>query len=303
MNLYSDNNPANARWLANLAAAGRIPPGNVDDRDIRTVPPADLDGYTQVHLFAGIAGWPHALDLAGWPRDRPVWTFSCPCQPFSVAGKRKGTEDDRHVWPAVRSLIAALRPPECLGEQVGSPLGREWLARVRTDLAALGYEVCAADLPAASVGAPHRRQRLYFAARRVGNTDRARRERERPRRHRSQGAAEPPSPASGLGNPPGRRPPRAPQTRPQPQLAARRPSPTSRLGDLNPWADAEPLHCADNTQRRAQPGIHPLAHGLPPGLERTRRKTLLTGYGNAIVAPLAAQFIAAYTEAAEHPLS
>ena len=290
MNLYSDNDPAAAEWLANLAAAGRIPPGNVDGRDIRTVPAADLDGYTQVHLFAGIAGWPHALDLAGWPRDRPVWTFSCPCQPFSVAGKQKGTEDDRHVWPAVRSLIAALRPPECLGEQIAAPLGRDWLAGVRTDLGALGYEVCAADLPAASVAAPHIRQRLYFAARRVENTDRARREK---------GAAEQPSPASGLGNPPGRRPPRAPQTRPQPQLPARRPSPA----DHNPWAGAEPLHCGDNTQRRAQPGIHPLAHGLPPGLEHTRRKTLLIGYGNAIVAPLAAQFIAAYTEAAEHPLS
>ncbi|MCL2649049.1 MAG: DNA cytosine methyltransferase [Phycisphaerales bacterium] len=124
----------------------------------------DLREFTQVHLFAGIGGWSHALRLAGWPDDRPVWTGSCPCQPFSQAGKKLAQKDDRDLWPEFFRLIRECRPPTIFGEQVTSELGRQWLAGVRTDLEAPGYAVGAADLCAASVGSPHIRQRLFWVA-------------------------------------------------------------------------------------------------------------------------------------------
>ena len=86
---YNENDPYAAQWLRNLMAAGHIPEGCVDTRSILDVQPEDLAVFTQCHFFAGIGGWPLALRLAGWPVDKPVWTGSCPCQPFSVAGKRK----------------------------------------------------------------------------------------------------------------------------------------------------------------------------------------------------------------------
>jgi DNA (cytosine-5)-methyltransferase 1 len=161
---YNDNEPYAAQWLRNLIGAGHLPRGDVDDRSILDVGAADVGGYAQCHFFAGLGGWPYALRLARWPADRPVWTASCPCQPLSSAGARREHADRRHLWPALYRLVAECRPPVLFGEQVASKAGREWLAAVRADLEHLGYAVGAADLPAASVGAPHIRQRLWFVA-------------------------------------------------------------------------------------------------------------------------------------------
>lgn len=161
---YNENDPYAAQWLRNLIGAGHIAPGNVDERSIADVQPDDLRGYTQCHFFAGIGGWSYALRLALWPDDGPVWTGSCPCQPFSQAGRRKGIEDERHLWPVWRELIAECGPSVVFGEQVASRDGRDWLASVRAEMEALGYAVGAADLCAAGVGAPHIRQRLWFVA-------------------------------------------------------------------------------------------------------------------------------------------
>lgn len=161
---YNENDPYAAQWLRNLMAAGHIPEGCVDTRSVIDVQPEDLSVFVQCHFFAGIGGWPLALKLAGWPADRPVWTGSCPCQPFSVAGKRKGNSDERHLWPYFHKLISECKPATVFGEQVASKDGREWLSGVRTDLEAVGYAVGAADLCAASAGAPHIRQRLFWVA-------------------------------------------------------------------------------------------------------------------------------------------
>jgi len=169
---YNEIDPDLCRWLENLIAAGLIPQGRVDDRSITDVKPADLDGYDQCHFFAGVAGWPLALRLAGWPADRPVWTGSCPCQPFSAAGKGRAEHDPRHLWPVFVGLIAERRPQVVFGEQVSSRLGRRWLAGVYADLEAVGYRVPHDeqgnyefyDLPAAGIGAPHIRQRLFWVA-------------------------------------------------------------------------------------------------------------------------------------------
>ena len=160
---YNEIDPFAAAWLRNLMADGHIPEGEVDERSIKDVKPDDITAFDQCHFFAGIGGWSVALDLAGWG-ERPVWTGSCPCQPFSSAGKARGAGDERHLWPAFHALIAECRPPTIFGEQVESPLGRTWLAAVRLDLEDLGYACGAADLCAAGAGAPHIRQRLYWMA-------------------------------------------------------------------------------------------------------------------------------------------
>jgi DNA (cytosine-5)-methyltransferase 1 len=161
---YNEFDPFAAAWLAELMADGLIAAGDIDTRSITEVKPDDLEGYDQCHFFAGIGGWSLALRLAGWPDGRPVWTGSCPCQPFSTAGSRGGADDERHLWPAFYRLIAERRPATVFGEQVASRDGRTWLAAVRSDLEAVGYAVGAADLCAAGAGAPHIRQRLFWVA-------------------------------------------------------------------------------------------------------------------------------------------
>lgn len=162
--LYNELDPFAAQWLRNLIAAGHIAPGAVDERSIAELAPADVAGPGQRHFFAGIAGWSLALRLAGVPDGADVWTGSCPCQPFSDAGRGRGVDDDRHLWPEWFRLIRECRPALVFGEQVASRTGLAWLDAVHADLEGAGYAVRAADLCAASVGAPHRRQRLFFVA-------------------------------------------------------------------------------------------------------------------------------------------
>ena len=163
---YNEIDPYAAQWLRNLIAAGHIAPGDVDERSIEDVRPTDLLGYTQCHFFAGIGIWSYALRLAGWPDDRPVWTGSCPCQPFSSAGKGKGTADERHLWPAWFHLIqyGKGRGVPVYGEQVANGDGLGWLDLVQADMEGAGYTFRPVDICAAGFGSPNIRQRLYFNA-------------------------------------------------------------------------------------------------------------------------------------------
>lgn len=253
-----------AAWLGNL-----WPAATVDERSIADVQPADVAGYTRAHFFAGIGGWEYAIDLAGWPTDRPVWTGSCPCQPFSVAGRGAGAGDARHLWPELHRLIAECRPPTILGEQVAGRAGLRWLAGVRADLEALGYVVGAADLCAASVGAPHIRQRIFWGAwladaGRVGV--------------RGGGPGTLASSPGGMQDADGER-------------QRLRPDAGAGGAAADPWSDFVLIPCADGKARRVGARIHPLAHGVPA------RAPKLRAYGNAIVPQVAAEFVMAFAAA------
>lgn len=168
---YNENEPYCAEWLRNLVRAGEIPAGDVDDRDVREVRPDDLRGYDQCHFFAGIGLWARALRDAGWPDDREIWIGSCPCQPFSPAGRGAGFADERHLWPAWERLVRERRPRRVAGEQVDGPAGRLWLDLVLSDLEASGYAGGAIVFPAAGVGAPHRRHRVWWGARLLADAE------------------------------------------------------------------------------------------------------------------------------------
>lgn len=161
---YNEFDPYAAQWLRNLIGRGLLPAGEVDERSIVDVKADDLKGFTQCHFFAGIGGWSYALRLAGWADDRPIWTGSPPCQPFSPSGRQRGVEDERHLWPTFFDLIRTCRPPVVMGEQVAAAVGKDWLDGVCSDLEKIDYSCGAVVVPACAVDAPHRRDRLWFVA-------------------------------------------------------------------------------------------------------------------------------------------
>jgi len=117
---YNEIDPKAAAWIRELIKQKLIPDGEVDERSITEVKPDDVQDFIQAHWFAGICGWPLALQLAGVPATTRLWTGSCPCQPFSTAGKGLAQSDERHLWPVFFDLIRQCRPPIVFGEQVAS---------------------------------------------------------------------------------------------------------------------------------------------------------------------------------------
>ena len=320
MHWYNEIDGYAAEWIRNLQKAGHLPAGAVEERSIVDVQAKDLEGITQAHFFAGIGGWPLALHLAGWPEDQEVWTGSCPCQPFSQAGKSGGLGDKRHLWPAFRRLIAERRPPVIFGEQVASKDGRKWLAGVRLELEELGYAIGGADLCSASVGAPNIRQRLWWVAYADGGKS-SDRELQRGGKHGQQSkdassvgrlvqSIEPGlerHPGNGDGrNEPGRV--QTKETRSSAQAGdvgrmadaehnggrtnqqGRRQEGRETDGRYRPWNSYDLIQCGDGKARRIEPGTFPLAHGIPARMGRLR------AYGNAINPWVAAEFIRAFVE-------
>ena len=286
---YNEIDPYAAQWLRNLIDAGHIAAGDVDERSILDVSPDDLAGYTQCHFFAGVGVWSYALRSAGWPDERPVWTGSCPCQPFSVAGVGSGFDDERHLWPYWFHLIEQCRPPVVFGEQVEAAIRHGWLDLVQADMEGIDYAFGAVGVPAAGVGAPHIQQRIYF----VADTDDAgfstRREGRPPMGYRTPPESD--RSLSQLGN--------ADDEGFQVRSLSDDGGRVVRVegpafGQAEPvrgfWSGADWIACRDGKWRPVEPGTFPLAHGAPARVGRLR------AYGNAIVAEAAAQFIAAYME-------
>lgn len=325
---YNENDPKAAAWLRELIKVRLIQDGEVDERSIDEVSATELMGYRQCHFFAGIGGWAYALRLAGWPDDRPVWTGSCPCQPFSVAGRGRGYDDERHLWPIWSRLIAECEPSVVFGEQVASKAGRSWLAAVRAEMEAMGYGLGGADLCAAGVGAPHIRQRLWFVAERLGDTrgeGLPERISDRRVQREAMGAQQGQAAKRGgdTGGPAdserlerqecisGHRQSDSPQRSGASMEptglcgASKGPSPTNGI-----WADADWLFCRDGKSRPVEPGTFPLVARLSGGMGHGRDSSVsgdssataearvmrLRGYGNAIVPQVAAQVIGAFME-------
>ena len=161
---YNEWDKHSAAWLRELIKQGLITNGVVDERSITDVQASELAGFTQCHFFAGIGGWSYALRLSNWADNRPVWTASLPCQPFSVAGNQKGKEDERHLLPHFLELVKECRPNTIIGEQVEGAIRHGWLDDLQTTMEAEDYTVGAIVLGAHSVQSPHIRQRLYWVA-------------------------------------------------------------------------------------------------------------------------------------------
>ena len=280
MNYYNEFDKNAAEWLRELIAEKLIPYGDVDERSITDVRADDLRGYTQCHFFAGIGGWSLALQLAGWPEDRPVWTGSCPCQPYSTAGKQQGNKDERDLWPEFFRLIKQCKPEFVFGEQVENAIRHGWLDRVYSDLEGEAYTVGASVLGAHSVGAPHRRYRLYWGGVRVAN-------RNVPR-FQGRFSVE----------------------------CTNKPSRSCRVASFSPWRDSKFIFCRDGKTRRipAESILFSMVDGVSQRVDRSRidsiseaegfpittqtegRVMLLKGYGNAIVPQVASEFIKAFID-------
>ena len=290
---YNEIDPFAAKWLRNLISLGVIAAGDVDERSIEDVLPSELSGYTQCHFFAGIGVWSHALRKAGFDDDRAIWTGSCPCQPFSEAGKGRGHADERHLWPAFFHLIEQCRPPVVIGEQVEGAVKHGWVDLVQSDLEGAGYSFGFAGLPAACVGAPHIRGRLFW----VGNSNHKGLEghpghgNETGRQNQARPTAETSGSVHRLGDSDSNgRGSRGITSAPS---RYGNPVDTTSGGMFNPdqgngfWGDAEWAYCRDGKFRPIEPGTFPLAPRSPTHMGRCR------AYGNSTVSQVATEFIKA----------
>ena len=310
---YNEFDNHAADWLRNLISEGLIADGDVDERPIQEVKPDDLSEYTQCHFFAGIGGWSYALRLAEWSDDRPVWTGSCPCQSFSVAGKGKGASDERHLWPEWYRLIEKCSPPTVFGEQVAGAIGFGWLDAVATDFESQDYAFASAVLSGFTQGAYHKRQRLWFVAdstndgrskvqsdtksRGIEGSEEERRlfKSKGERSHMADTLLKRSSVSGGLGV----------SSNPTTGENWEKYRTDNVSGECSPnWEAVEWVKCQDGKTRPIplEPDVQPLVDGIPTVLDpegnshKYSYANALKGIGNAIIPAVAAEFITSFTE-------
>ena len=327
---YNEFDPKAAAWLRQLITNGDIAPGEVDERSITEVSVNDLKGFNQHHFFAGIGVWSYALRNAGWSDDRPVWTASLPCQPFSVAGNQKGKDDERHLLPHFIELVKKYRPDAIFGEQVESAIRHGWLDDLQANMEGEGYALGHCVLGAHSVGKAHIRKRLYW----VGDSKHDGQFADKVGRSISEseaegGLCEPERPGADcrLGNPEHdgctTSETRPSDVQPSEEWRAKGQDVSGELegasgreksaelsgcttGREGEQDSIEWLYCRDNKYRPIKSGLKPLVDGIARGVVHSSdsiitpndtaeaRAQRLKGYGNAIVAPVAEAFIRAF---------
>jgi DNA (cytosine-5)-methyltransferase 1 len=198
-------------------------------------------------------------ELAGDPDrnvpDCDILTAGYPCQPFSLAGKRGGSEDDRHIWPHILQIVASKRPAWCVFENVYGHLTLG-LDQVLSDLEVEGYATRPFIVPACGVDAPHKRDRIWIIAKNMGDTSRSRQQRYNGR---------------GSGK--------------EPENGCQDVADTDDAGRKEQrWPQpAQPKHQAPQCGSGwlPEPAVGRVAHGIP------RRVDRLKGLGNAIVPQIA----------------
>jgi DNA (cytosine-5)-methyltransferase 1 len=147
----------------------------LDKVGFKTVAFCEMDEYCKLVLqkhWKGVKIYNDVKELKGEEIIKEHGTIDIvvggfPCQPFSVAGARKGTDDNRHLWPEMFRIIKELKPRWVIGENVRGIVSIQngmVFENVCTDLEGEGYEVRAFNIPAAGVGAPHKRERIWIVA-------------------------------------------------------------------------------------------------------------------------------------------
>lgn len=299
---YNEFDQKAAEWLRQLIKNGNITPGEVDERSITEVTADDLVGFDRVHFFSGVGTWDYCLNQAGWG-DRPVWTASLPCQPFSAAGKGLGKEDERHLLPHFLELVRQCKPYTIFGEQVERAIAHGWLDDLQAAMEAEDYAIGHCVLGAHSIGAPHIRQRLYWVA-----DHSSARHQEQPgveRFSRKTNGDESWEDFAGGGRMGISDRPGSQHGIETAERARHGHSIESAGGDDIQW-----IYCRDNKYRPIKPGIQPLVDGTARGMVHSIDKSApinanathearamrIKGYGNAIQAQVAIAFINAFLD-------
>jgi DNA (cytosine-5)-methyltransferase 1 len=247
------------RETGNMAGACRVTERETRQRERSGNAPCDSSPVIAGNIFD--------FDGTRYRGGVDLLTGGFPCQPFSVAGKRRGAADDRHLWPEMLRVIGEARPAWVLGENVPGIIPME-LDNVLSALEAIGYACRSFVIPACAVDARHRRDRLWIVGRNVADTDDG--EGSRFGQHGGKVLPEQESVRSSGGGS---------------SVSHATQQPDERgIAQSNQWAMA-----GSNGESRcewlAEPDVGRVAHGIPARVDRLR------GLGNAIVPQVAFEIL------------